>query len=136
MWPRHQPFQRPSGGTPAGKLLDARSGRGLRQDWRCGAERSRTSARNSWRSSPFPDRPSPIEVVDHSGDHGGTMSIRYPYAAPPLRAVGRLMNSGPSDRAAYALARGVHERPVSVRSEEHTSELQSLTNLVCRLLLE
>src|SRR5437016_9659530 len=27
-------------------------------------------------------------------------------------------------------------RTVSVRSEEHTSELQSLTNLVCRLLLE
>src|SRR5438046_7830386 len=26
--------------------------------------------------------------------------------------------------------------PVSTRSEEHTSELQSLTNLVCRLLLE
>src|SRR5262249_60413742 len=27
-------------------------------------------------------------------------------------------------------------RPVRFRSEEHTSELQSLTNLVCRLLLE
>src|SRR5437016_10321222 len=26
--------------------------------------------------------------------------------------------------------------PIVVRSEEHTSELQSLTNLVCRLLLE
>src|SRR5438093_10928168 len=26
--------------------------------------------------------------------------------------------------------------PPEVRSEEHTSELQSLTNLVCRLLLE
>src|SRR5262249_58458797 len=26
--------------------------------------------------------------------------------------------------------------PLLVRSEEHTSELQSLTNLVCRLLLE
>src|SRR5258706_7082210 len=26
--------------------------------------------------------------------------------------------------------------PVPMRSEEHTSELQSLTNLVCRLLLE
>src|SRR5438093_2773672 len=26
--------------------------------------------------------------------------------------------------------------PAHVRSEEHTSELQSLTNLVCRLLLE
>src|SRR5438046_8234702 len=28
------------------------------------------------------------------------------------------------------------DRTVGVRSEEHTSELQSLTNLVCRLLLE
>src|SRR4051812_49882732 len=27
-------------------------------------------------------------------------------------------------------------RPLSVRSEEHTSELQSHVNLVCRLLLE
>src|SRR5438093_6697227 len=26
--------------------------------------------------------------------------------------------------------------PTAIRSEEHTSELQSLTNLVCRLLLE
>src|SRR5262249_56971795 len=30
----------------------------------------------------------------------------------------------------------VHERVLQGRSEEHTSELQSLTNLVCRLLLE
>src|SRR5262249_59355542 len=29
-----------------------------------------------------------------------------------------------------------HFDPPLVRSEEHTSELQSLTNLVCRLLLE
>src|SRR5437016_6627120 len=29
-----------------------------------------------------------------------------------------------------------HRRPRQRRSEEHTSELQSLTNLVCRLLLE
>src|SRR5438093_7770575 len=29
-----------------------------------------------------------------------------------------------------------HARVHDVRSEEHTSELQSLTNLVCRLLLE
>src|SRR5437016_9964131 len=28
------------------------------------------------------------------------------------------------------------EKVSSIRSEEHTSELQSLTNLVCRLLLE
>src|SRR5438093_8350416 len=30
----------------------------------------------------------------------------------------------------------VPEQPPPKRSEEHTSELQSLTNLVCRLLLE
>src|SRR5438046_5887283 len=30
----------------------------------------------------------------------------------------------------------VQMEPDSTRSEEHTSELQSLTNLVCRLLLE
>ena len=29
-----------------------------------------------------------------------------------------------------------NSEPASARSEEHTSELQSLTNLVCRLLLE
>src|SRR5438046_6033722 len=39
------------------------------------------------------------------------------------------------------LLRGLHlleiaTMSVSTRSEEHTSELQSLTNLVCRLLLE
>src|SRR5437016_10363758 len=34
-------------------------------------------------------------------------------------------------------AEGVHRAAVEqLRSEEHTSELQSLTNLVCRLLLE
>src|SRR5262249_56084420 len=30
----------------------------------------------------------------------------------------------------------IHHLPTITRSEEHTSELQSLTNLVCRLLLE
>src|SRR5438046_6833107 len=32
--------------------------------------------------------------------------------------------------------RHTHQRNPTPRSEEHTSELQSLTNLVCRLLLE
>src|SRR5262249_58717900 len=39
----------------------------------------------------------------------------------------------PIDRIAPALP---HAVIVAERSEEHTSELQSLTNLVCRLLLE
>src|SRR5438046_8629608 len=38
--------------------------------------------------------------------------------------------------AAEALARWQASANSQIRSEEHTSELQSLTNLVCRLLLE
>src|SRR5438093_2210771 len=38
--------------------------------------------------------------------------------------------------AAPDLSVAERRRQVSRRSEEHTSELQSLTNLVCRLLLE
>src|SRR5205814_8946092 len=47
----------------------------------------------------------------------------------PLAAVRRSQNGG----AAHALARVFGTAP---RSEEHTSELQSLRHLVCRLLLE
>src|SRR2546427_9197933 len=32
--------------------------------------------------------------------------------------------------------RNIFKRPIALRSEEHTSELQSQSNLVCRLLLE
>src|SRR5258706_4468796 len=42
-----------------------------------------------------------------------------------------------SDKPGSRLEAGCSEcRVVARRSEEHTSELQSLTNLVCRLLLE
>src|SRR5205085_11289907 len=39
-------------------------------------------------------------------------------------------------RRPRALARRVLEPAADLRSEEHTSELQSQSNLVCRLLLE
>src|SRR5256885_10172153 len=60
---------------------------------------------------------------------------------PGQRTAGRLH----AGRAAEIDVRGVHrlaarqlchERRVAARSEEHTSELQSPCNLVCRLLLE
>src|SRR5437016_11765269 len=52
---------------------------------------------------------------------------RLAFAAAPLQALKR-------ERRRYpARPRGVR---LAGRSEEHTSELQSLTNLVCRLLLE
>src|SRR5262249_62366370 len=49
-----------------------------------------------------------------------------PYAAPPI----------PRCRRSHIDASASCGRDPQVRSEEHTSELQSLTNLVCRLLLE
>src|SRR2546430_12879349 len=39
-------------------------------------------------------------------------------------------------RARCSAYRGRSSRPTRPRSEEHTSELQSQSNLVCRLLLE
>src|SRR5438093_10363659 len=63
---------------------------------------------------------------------GATRRIRPPL--PP--GTGR----GPRGRCRPALPRrrrsGRWGRARRPRSEEHTSELQSLTNLVCRLLLE
>src|SRR5437016_12098924 len=44
-------------------------------------------------------------------------------------------NTGPRGWLSLVSASRVRSAP-SPRSEEHTSELQSLTNLVCRLLLE
>src|SRR5215213_11349295 len=52
-----------------------------------------------------------------------------------------LFRSGPRRPRAHPARRrqrsaGCRTAPRAPRSEEHTSELQSLTNLVCRLLLE
>src|SRR5688572_32166707 len=53
------------------------------------------------------------------------------------------VTGGPQERAPDALADlgadaggGAADAPADDRSEEHTSELQSQSNLVCRLLLE
>src|SRR5260370_15532297 len=65
-------------------------------------------------------------------------STLFPYTtlfrSPPLRedGRGRLERSDPRQHDACCAA---HEGRIS-RSEEHTSELQSHLNLVCRLLLE
>src|SRR5687767_15496950 len=42
----------------------------------------------------------------------------------------------PRGLGGFPLRKGGHQRHGSLRSEEHTSELQSLAYLVCRLLLE
>src|SRR3712207_7226962 len=52
---------------------------------------------------------------------------------PPLRYQARRAHTQRSLRLG---PRGEDENPAAVRSEEHTSELQSRQYLVCRLLLE
>src|SRR5690606_40830308 len=47
-----------------------------------------------------------------------------------------LMVGSSSRIITHALMDGGHHRTATDRSEEHTSELQSRENLVCRLLLE
>src|SRR5205823_7295409 len=63
-------------------------------------------------------------------------AMRAPRRARPSGAPCRAAGSRPGSRAAPpAACRG--SRPArAARSEEHTSELQSLAYLVCRLLLE
>src|SRR3989475_5075244 len=54
---------------------------------------------------------------------------------PPVRRVGHQPEEHPVRREHFA-ALDEREPVVEARSEEHTSELQSQSNLVCRLLLE
>src|SRR5258706_16344594 len=60
-------------------------------------------------------------------------STLFPYTtlfrSDATRYAAEFLRRWPDDRRAPLVASGE-------RSEEHTSELQSLTNLVCRLLLE
>src|SRR5690606_41162383 len=73
-----------------------------------------------------------------TGDPGPCPAVRADF---PRRAVERVLPSGVGDGIA-GLGRSVRSRrtqcrrPARPRSEEHTSELQSRENLVCRLLLE
>src|SRR5690606_42146150 len=53
--------------------------------------------------------------------------------ALPISRCARSRGKQPPTWLVVASSRGSHRRP---RSEEHTSELQSRENLVCRLLLE
>src|SRR2546427_7507753 len=64
-------------------------------------------------------------------------STLFPYTTL-FRSRGRPCRTGPGPvRAAAGLPHGpVRAARHSMRSEEHTSELQSQSNLVCRLLLE
>src|SRR5258705_9197174 len=66
--------------------------------------------------------------------HVGERHERRPL--PPRRHVARAEVAHHADAQALRDHRGIAELQRGARSEEHTSELQSLRHLVCRLLLE
>src|SRR5688572_32745913 len=57
-------------------------------------------------------------------------------AAPHIGLVGQNMNNVKLSRAEEDIVQDCRVIAEEYRSEEHTSELQSQSNLVCRLLLE
>src|SRR2546427_6705805 len=68
-------------------------------------------------------------------------STLFPYTtlfrSPSARSYGLLHDAAQQERdVGGALGETAHEVRIPLRSEEHTSELQSQSNLVCRLLLE
>src|SRR2546425_6962391 len=68
-----------------------------------------------------------------------TLSLHdaLPISKPPCSASSRASTRPPAAGSISAAAPWTsHHEPTCPRSEEHTSELQSLAYLVCRLLLE
>src|SRR5687767_15240946 len=63
------------------------------------------------------------------------LAAREPHQAAKRRRV-EARSLRPSDRDDLAVTAQEPRVPFRIRSEEHTSELQSLAYLVCRLLLE
>src|SRR5437879_11264924 len=73
-----------------------------------------------------------------AGSRHAAQSLTGGWGTQPRRAkcvLGRLGRQGESDRRAF-VDLPLRPDPPAVRSEEHTSELQSPMYLVCRLLLD
>src|SRR5437016_11587913 len=84
-----------------------------------------------------PDFPPTPLADDLAGDPGAREGLRVrDHLAVARHEQHRPELDGGARLAGQFLDRDDLPRRHAVRSEEHTSELQSLTNLVCRLLLE
>src|SRR5699024_12127933 len=90
-------------------------------------EKTRTSLRYApgERSEPSPSR---NRMSTDSGSPG-LVRTAIPPLIPPWEVMKRATGNGTTSRSRTSIA-------AAVRSEEHTSELQSRFDLVCRLLLE
>src|SRR5262249_61660715 len=97
-------------------------------------------------STPLPiQRPPRSTLFPYTTLFRSELTLTYAdWSAERARRVEDRAYDGAIERARARLAHAIapidlpidRPRPCVFRSEEHTSELQSLTNLVCRLLLE
>src|SRR5260370_1625300 len=81
----------------------------------------------------------PYTTLFRSPDVRRRFPLQYPWRTVVVRAAGARRRYEPchgSGAAADGTRRGAPGQGREARSEEHTSELQSHLNLVCRLLLE
>src|SRR5437773_4961629 len=86
------------------------------------------------RSTLFPTRRSSDLGAEARGGRADTH--RDTHSADPAPVVGRVAGPHAARDAAQGPLPGAHVHRAVGRSEEHTSELQSHHDLVCRLLLE
>src|SRR5205814_9136611 len=104
--------------------------------------RAAPAAQQSCPSSRAPTRPahpvpSPLRCVTVPSRSRGRRRTMRPAGRAPRARRGPNARAGDSpDRAAPSETDKPLPAPCETRSEEHTSELQSLRHLVCRLLLE
>src|SRR2546430_13359026 len=77
----------------------------------------------------------PSDVFTRRSDHRRSITAPIVPVIGSSRAVLLLLYSGRNCTTPRARSTS-GQRNVTIRSEEHTSELQSQSNLVCRLLLE
>src|SRR5688500_19698809 len=77
----------------------------------------------------FPTRRSSDLLPDARWFVGGRLNVS-------VNCLDRHVRAGGGDKVAYHFEGEPGDRRTITRSEEHTSELQSPCNLVCRLLLE
>src|SRR5438046_5631445 len=118
--------------------------------WRAEIEKIRTNEPGSEKDPFVAGQRYTLALYDREWDTAGTLAAglsqknSLAWGFPELGrdfwvgVVARLKGDETSARAAFMRARAQQEEEIRghPRSEEHTSELQSLTNLVCRLLLE
>src|SRR5688572_31068054 len=78
----------------------------------------------------------PYTTLFRSRRHAFDRDQRVGIAEPVGHDIGGEVDRDAAQAAELLVARVVDRIDASARSEEHTSELQSQSNLVCRLLLE